>query len=128
MVRRFLFIPILLVKSFYAYWSFPPPSSLPWSNFNLDRAAASAALPKDTDEEQAYSMCGTCDHDVATWQGFLTGINNPITQVWIIADGLVPSAPPVNNALIFTKSTNNPVTDYKYSSEYYWWGNCLHKL
>lgn len=67
-------------------------------------------LPKDLDEQPAYRNVWYYPTSVATWQGYLTGISNPITRIWIIADA--PDKSEVKNALIFTSSTNNPVNDY----------------
>ena len=88
-------------------WPSPPPS--PGACSDVEGALCwGPALPKDTDEQQAYNnaYASYADPDsLAMWQGYLTGISNPITQLWIITDLL-------DNVLIFTKSTNNPVTDY----------------
>ena len=102
---------------FSVYWNMgsgPPPM---WPPFNFAAGPPSAppwtwwaGLPKDTDEQQAYSNVWSLTNEpLATWQGYLTGISNPITQLWIIANAADSS---VNKALIFTRSTNNPLTDY----------------
>lgn len=100
---------------FNAYWNMP--ESLPlWPNFNFTIGGQSglswvAGLPKDPEEQQAYSNVWNVETStsLATWQGYLTGISNPITELWIIANTADSS---VNRVLIYTKSTNNPVTDY----------------
>ena len=107
--------PNNLTESFFnAYWN-----EEYWPYFNLDNGAVQVgALPKDQDEQQAYINVFTPPTtltqpptvpSLATWQGYLTGISNPITELWIIANARDSS---VDKAVIFTKSTNNPVTDY----------------
>lgn len=90
---------------FNAYWTDVPSWAIKFD-----------AFPKNKHEQQAYENVWTANQtcNLATWQGYLTDISNPITELWIIADGPPPSKknPPPNNAIIFTKSTNNPVNDY----------------
>lgn len=96
---------------FSAYWN-----TFSWPNFNFGMWADGGsgmfgALPKDTDEQLAYfNVFGAVGStSLATWQGYLTGISNPITELWIIANA---ADPPITSVIIFTKLTNNPLTDY----------------